>query len=223
MRVVLFAFIALSLAQFSDPASCAAQSYGGCIFSGSSWQPGTWPCVPKSCPFHIKPLPGDCKDGALPWPSKGNVSGQPYNEVGVTMTVTEALKKDLFDFALTPTSAQLNGFTLAGKPNQYFAFDESGTLLSAAPNGSTVAYNLPNSASFVASPMYVVSTWANDTTGLTDVGAISNSISSGPMKIAHLPGTKLETWPIFADGKYVYATILNTVSCGAATHNPHTT
>jgi hypothetical protein len=119
----------------------------------------------------------------------------------------------LFEFSLTPSSPQLSGFTLAGKPNQYFAFNEQGSLLSTTPSGDIVKYNLPNPASFVASKKWIVTTYPNGTTGLTDVAAVANNETNpGLLRIAHLPGTILQTWPIFADGDFVYATILNTTA-----------
>lgn len=162
-----------------------------------------------SCPFHIKPLPGDCVPGKKVWPTKGNSSAAPDNEVMLTILVAEALLQDQTGFVFTPQSPDLVDFQLAGRNNQYFAFDSSGKLLTVL-GGSIVGVALPNPQSFVASASWIASTWANETTGMTDVAAVPNDQNGGPMVVAHLPGTILGTWPIFADGDYVYATTLDT-------------
>ena len=206
-----FLLLLLITAVFSQEA-CQAESYGGCIFSGSSWESsGDWPCAEKSCPFHLKSLPGDCKQGMLPWPSKGNESASPYNDIGVTTIVTLALlNNSRFDLGITPQSPDVTGFVIAGKPNQYFALSGTGSLISATDSGAIIEYDLPNVVSFVASAKYVVTAFANENTGLTEYVAIPNdeSPSGSPMN-ATLPGTKLETWPMFADGDYVYAMTIN--------------
>lgn len=203
-------------AQYSDQQQCQQESFSGCIFLGdSSWDDvSPWPCHNKTCPFHLKPLPGDCVPGKKTWVTKGNTSASPWNEVLTQTIVSEALKKDMFPILITPNSPDWTDFQVGGRDNQYWMTSDQGMLMTPTPDGtSTVGYNLPGSgAGFVVSSNWLAAAAATGDT--CTYYAISNSGDpNSKLLTATLPKpADADFWPYAANGQYIYAVLENTTA-----------